>query len=269
MSWFQRNWRDLLSSLLVLGLLAAVYLLPPDTALQQVRKAGVLRVCVPSSYPPLVTGDPARPGVDIEVLREVAEQLDVRLLPVTNTNMGRDFNPRNWRVTRAQCSVLAGGVVASDLTRSFLDTTTPYLETGWALVGPELPDSLAGVPVGFHAGISGLDRIALSRYLRAEGADVHIMNGVAALTEALVKNEVQVGVTETIQARQLASTQGWQVAWLPGELPREQVSFGLWKGDLTLKRGIQKALAQLKSNGKLQEIFAEYDLIVLPEEPLH
>lgn len=265
MNWFQRNWRDLFNVLIVLSLLAAVYLLPPDTALQQVRQAGVLRVCVPSSYPPLVTGDPTRPGVDIEVLREVAALLDVRLLPVTNTKMGRDFNPRNWRVTRAQCSVLAGGVVASVETRSFLDTTAPYLETGWALVGPVLPTSLSGVSVGFQAGISGLDRIALSRYLREEGAAVRIMNSVAELEEALGTGTVKAGVTEAIQARQLAGAKGWLVGWLPGSLPREQLSFGLWKGDLTLKRAIQKAVAKLEASGRLQEVFEAYDLKALPD----
>ena len=53
----------------VFGLLGAVYLLPPDTALQQVRAAGALRVCLPPSYPPLVTGDPSAPGIDVELLQ--------------------------------------------------------------------------------------------------------------------------------------------------------------------------------------------------------
>ena len=47
---------------LIFGLLGAVYLLPPDTSLGEVRKAGVLRACMPPSYPPLVTGDSDAPG---------------------------------------------------------------------------------------------------------------------------------------------------------------------------------------------------------------
>ena len=53
--------RDVISFAGVFGLLGAVYLLPPDTALQQVHAAGTLRVCMPPSYPPLVTGDPSAP----------------------------------------------------------------------------------------------------------------------------------------------------------------------------------------------------------------
>ena len=51
--------RDVITFAGVFGLLGAVYLLPPDTSLRQVRAAGALRVCLPPSYPPLVTGDPA------------------------------------------------------------------------------------------------------------------------------------------------------------------------------------------------------------------
>jgi ABC-type amino acid transport substrate-binding protein len=107
------KWRMVGSYVLIFGLLAAVNLLPPDTSLSEVRAAGVLRACLPAAYPPLVTGDPAAPGIDVELLRELAKNMDLRLVVSTNAAMGRDFNPRNWHITRAQCDVLAGGVVAS------------------------------------------------------------------------------------------------------------------------------------------------------------
>ena len=34
---------------LIFGLLAGVYALPPDTSLSEVRKSGLLRVCMPPS----------------------------------------------------------------------------------------------------------------------------------------------------------------------------------------------------------------------------
>lgn len=263
MRWFLRNRKDFTYIALLLALLGGVYLLPPDTALKLVRESGVLRVCVPSAYPPLVTGDAEAPGVDIEILRQVADDMGVRLLPVTNSNMGRDFNPRNWRVTRAQCAVLAGGVVATDLTRSFLDTTSPYLETGWALIAPGEPASLEGLRVGFHAGISGLDRISLSRFLREHGAQVSIMGSKNELVAALAAGDVQAGVSEAILAQQVAGENGWQAFRLSDELTQAPVSFGLWKGDLTLKRALQASLAKLRASGELDAIFEKYNLNTL------
>src|ERR1700722_18878908 len=123
------SWRgDLITVAGMAALFVIIYLLPPDTSLSQVKQAGILRVCVPTLYPPLVTGKPDAPGFDIEFLQAIAKRLDVRLTINTNRAMGRDFNPRNWNVTRPQCQLMAGGVVGSDTTRSFLDTTPPHLQ---------------------------------------------------------------------------------------------------------------------------------------------
>src|SRR5690606_30818323 len=74
--------------------------LPPDTPLREVQQRGSLRVCVPVSYPPLVSGgDPDRPGIDIELVRELASRLALTVRFNENSAIGRDFNPRNWRVT--------------------------------------------------------------------------------------------------------------------------------------------------------------------------
>jgi polar amino acid transport system substrate-binding protein len=100
------RWRaDLATIAGVIALFAVLNLLPSDTALSELRRAGILRVCVPTLYPPLVTGRPDAPGYDIEFAQAIAARLDVRLLFNANPAMGRDFNPRNWNVTRAQCEI--------------------------------------------------------------------------------------------------------------------------------------------------------------------
>ena len=122
---------------LIFGLLGAVYLLPPDTSLGEVRKAGVLRACMPPSYPPLVTGDRDAPGIDVEMLQALAKNLGVSLIISSNPAIGQDFNPRNWHVTRAQCEVLGGGVVASPLTKSFLETSRALRADRLGARGPD------------------------------------------------------------------------------------------------------------------------------------
>jgi polar amino acid transport system substrate-binding protein/cystine transport system substrate-binding protein/membrane-bound lytic murein transglycosylase F len=172
--------------------------------------------------------------------------------------MGRDFNPRNWNVTRAQCQMLAGGVVASDLTRSFLDTTPPHLQTGWALVAAQLPAGLEGAKLGFYAGLAGLDRIALSRFLQAQKGRVEIVASAEALTDGLRSGRFDAGLSEALMARQIAGTLGMQVAWLPESLGRYPVAFGLWKGDLTLKRRLVDVIDDLNRDGLTRELARRY-----------
>lgn len=251
---------DLISIAAIVALLGAVYLLPPDTSLARVREAGVLRACVPDEQPPLVTRSDDQPGIDVEILRLVALELDLRLSLVTNSSIGRDFNPRNWRVTRAQCEVIGGGVVASDTTRSFLETTPPHAETGWAIVIPGELDSLQGTRVAFFAGVTGLDRIALSRFLRSTGADVAPVRDSDALVSSIDSGDVDAGITEALRARTLAHDGIWSVQWLPEELGRFDVAFGLWKGDLSLKRAVSGAIRRLLERGDISRIISEYEL---------
>ncbi len=250
--------RDLGGLAVVIALLLAVTFLPPDTSLSEVEANDAIRACVPRSYPPLVTGDPDRPGIDIEILRAVADHLGVDLLLDPNDAMGRDFNPRNWAINRGRCQILAGGVVDSTLTRSFLDIGPPYAETGWAIVAPAPLEDIGGRTIGALTLVSGLDRIGLSSYLRREDVAVRIVRNAEALVDGIAGGEFDAGITEALLAGGIAADNDWWVAYMPGELARHNLVFGLWKGDLTLKREIVEAFRQLESDGTLDGILERY-----------
>ncbi len=250
--------RDLVTVAATVGLLGLVAFLPPDTSYSEVRSIGLLKICAPASYPPLVTGDPTRPGLDIELLTAVAERLGLRVLINTNPAIGRDFNPRAWRVTRAQCQVIAGGVITSPQTRSFMETVLPHAETGWvALSVTPLPD-LAGKRVAVLPGVSGLDRVALSSYLRSAGATVSIARDRAAVAADLTSGAIEAAVTESLLAATLAQGRELVTTELPEALGRYDVAFGLWKGDLTLKRAMTSAYAALEREGVVATIRGRY-----------
>jgi ABC-type amino acid transport substrate-binding protein len=261
---FLRNDWALLGALVIPLLL--VNLLPPDTSLQQVRQEGVLAVCVPQDYPPLSTPEKSQRGIDVELVQVIAQQMGLRLKLNPNAAMGRDINPRNWRVTRSQCQVLAGGVVDSEVTRGFLERSPAYLETGWALIYPQTVTSLRGQRVGFYGGISGLDRIALGQFLRAQGAEVVNVASEAAFEAELEAGRFAAGVGESLLLRALGGKNGWKVEWLPEELGRYPLVLGLWKGDLTLKRALVEAIHIAQSSGKLEQILSRYKLAEIAPE---
>jgi polar amino acid transport system substrate-binding protein/cystine transport system substrate-binding protein/membrane-bound lytic murein transglycosylase F len=250
--------RDVVTFAGVFGLLGAVYLLPPDTSLRAVRAAGTLRVCLPPSYPPLVTGDAAAPGIDVELLQAIARELGVRLVTVPNAAMGRDFNPRAWRITRAQCEVLAGGVVGSPATRSFLDTTPSYATTGWAWLAPRPVASLESRRVGILVGVSGLDRVALAAWLRAAKVPATVVVDTDELVRGLKDGRFDAAITERLLADEIAAPLAWPVGWMPAGLQRYPVVLGLWKGDLTLKRAIVAAMTRIEASGELAALMAQY-----------
>lgn len=248
---------------LVIGLLLMVGLLPPDTSLSEIRKIGTLKACVPTTYPPLVTGDPAKPGIDVEILTALAGQIGVNLQITHNDAIGRDFNPRNWAITRANCQVLAGGVVDSVMTRSFLDTGPAYAVSGWALIAPKPVAQIDGLSIGALTAISGLNRIDLSRYLASHGVKVRVVPNSQALIDGIGGGTLDAGVTEALMAGGIAAQNGWWAAPLPPELARHNLVFGLWKGDLTLKRKVDDAFVQLRADGTLARILQSYGVAAI------
>lgn len=253
---------DLLSLILVFGLMGAVYLLPPDTSLAEVQRTGNLKVCIPPNYEPLVTGDANEPGYDVSLLQELAKRMDLRLSLTRNPQMGRDFNPRNWRVTRAQCEILAGGVVTSVATQSLLETLSTDVATGWAVVLKPGGSLESGMRVGVLPGLGGLDRLGLSGHLRSNGAQGVLRPDLEALEAGLVRDELDAVVTEALGAGKLIQRHpDWQIAWLGDSLDRFSLGIGLWKGDLTLKRAVVDALSSMRSDGTLEALQQRYGIV--------
>lgn len=261
--------KDMAALALGIALLGGVYLLAPDTSFSEAKKAGLITACIPASYPPLVTGNDDAPGIDIELLEELAGRLGLRLRLQTVVTMGKDLDPRNWGVSRARCQLLAGGVVLSPLTQSFLDSTPPHLATGWSIISAAPEVSLGGKTVGVFVGLTGLDRTGLSSHLRQAGAKITLLRSTEALMDALAAGTIDLAVTESLVARQLAydSEGDYGVSWLSEDMGRYPIGLGLWKGDLTLKRELVAALGQLEKEGFIEALQEKYRIAPISEAP--
>ncbi|HWU16386.1 MAG TPA: transporter substrate-binding domain-containing protein [Devosia sp.] len=246
----------------IAALLTAISFLPPDTSLSDRQKAGVLKVCVPPSYPPLITGNPAEPGFDAELVAAIAAELGLRLTLNTLPAIGQDFNPRNWFLTRAQCDVVAGGVADTIQTRGFLQTIPTDAETGWVGISPNGAMPPSGSVVGVLPGTSGLDRVALSGWLRQQGLRAQLMRSPDQLRTALTTGAIAAGVTERFVAGTIdLEENSFRLFWLPESIfPYYRMALGLWKGDQTLKRAIANALDRLEKTGALAGLRERYGL---------
>ena len=241
------------------ALLFALTFLPPDNSLADVQKSGVLRVCVPESMPPLVTNETSAPGYDLAMLDLIAKDLGVRLAINRNAAIGADFNPRNWRLTRAQCQIIAGGVVDNAATRGFLELLPTGLKTGWAVASANDMLSQGGGVLGVFPGPTALDRLALTRYLRAKNIRVLSASSVSHLEEMLKSGEVDGIISDrlTLSAMDL---QDVEIAWVSEtELGVFDLAFGLWKGDATLLRAVRKSEENLVQTGLAEMLARQYD----------
>jgi len=246
---------------LIAVLLVAVSFLPPDNSLAEVQGTGALKLCVPESYPPLVQADPAAPGFDVELARLIAEELGVRLVVNVMPSIGRDFNPRNWGLTRAQCNMIAGGVADTVQTRNFLQTLPTPAETGWVGLSAGGATPAAGGTWAVWPGTSGLDRLALSGWLRETGVRARLVQSPAELRQLLESGEVDGAIMERFASTTIAMGDGYQLFWLPVDgFGRFRMAFGLWKGDQTLYRAVRAAMEKLDQSSAVYFIGSRYGL---------
>ncbi|KKB80609.1 hypothetical protein VW29_16490 [Devosia limi DSM 17137] len=261
MTW--SRWRAGLVNIAAVSLLlVAVSFLPPDTSLRDVQRSGVLKVCVPPTFPPLVTGNATDPGFDVELVQHIADSLGLRLALNPLAAMGSDFNPRNWLLTRAQCDMIAGGLADTLQNRGFLQMLPTGVETGWVVVsrGGTLP--AAGATVAVLPATSGFARVALSSWLRGRGWQVQRAANPAALLESVADDQASIGITERfLISTGDAAERGLSVAWLTEEgFARNQMALGLWKGDQTLWRAVNGVVDAMKADGSLEALRHRYGL---------
>lgn len=257
---------NLVRLVLLLGLVAAASFLPPDTSLRRVKEAGLLRVCVPVNYPPLVTGDMQMPGLDVELVRAIAEKLNVRTFLAVSPAIGSSYDPRSWNVTRSQCQVLAGGTVDTVTTRSFLQVTPNYLTTGWALVTADGSDLREGMRIAVYFSNVNFNRIELSRFLRERRVEAAPVRSVEQAERALASGEVEGLLMEALTASQVVERNEWEMELVSDELSNYPIVLGLWKGDITLKRAVVGAIDELETSGQLDRLRDRYGLRELEAE---
>lgn len=244
----------------VVALLIGASFVPPDTSLADRKDAGVLKLCVPQSFPPLVTGNPEAPGYDVELAGAIADQMALRLQVNTLPSIGRDYNPRNWSLTRAQCDMIGGGVADSEQTRSFLQTIPTQGRTGWIGISSTGTMPEAGGIVAVLPGSAGLNRVALSTWLRGQGLRAQLVRSPAELTQALESGVAAAAVTERFLAAGLdLDANAFRPFWLEAQgFAPVSLALGMWKGDQTLKGAVDQAVARLEETGEIEQLRTRY-----------
>ena len=256
-------WRAAVINLVVVvALLVAVSFLPPDTSLASRQAAGSLMLCVPPSYPPLVTGDADKPGYEVELGDAVAEALGLKLVVNVLPSIGKDFNPRNWFLTRAQCDMVGGGVADTVQTRSFMQTVPTAVRTGWIGISPSGAMPPAGSVVAVLPGTSGLNRVSLSSWLRGRQVRAQLVRSPAELSQMLRSGAAAAGVTERfVEGRLDLDPAAFPVFSLDeAQFPSYPMALGMWKGDQTLKRAVENAVRRLEQSGALANLQERYGM---------
>jgi|GEM_PF-2277574 len=251
--------RAMLPLALSFAVVLGVNFLPSDTALEDINAAGRITVCAPRDMGLLATRDAARPGFEIELIEEVARRSGWRVAVTRNVAMGREFNPGNWRISRATCRILVGGMRDNAWSKSLLELGEPYLSSSWVWVAPP---GAAWPPqeTVFSPGVFALDRAPLGTYLRENGIKVAPVKTPDELVEALHAGQLANAITDSTTATFLAQNHDLTVSPLPEGPAPTDLSFGVWKGDTSLRLHIDYVIDQMRNDDFIEGLRDKYGM---------
>ncbi|RTL32027.1 MAG: transporter substrate-binding domain-containing protein [Rhodocyclaceae bacterium] len=228
---------------------------------------GPLTICLAEANPPFSASSLPDGGIDAELARAVARQLgrEVRLQWVTIPNRGGLGKALAQNLAGGACALFAGipesGGPNEELAEKRLAASTPYLETGYVLVG-------ARTQIRKLDDARRLGRIGV---VTATPADLYLFqqhlhrvpygnNG--ALLAALADGSVDAAALwqpALAEARRLGQASASDGLALP-EAGRTRFVFALRRSDPALLADVNAAVDSLHSDGRLAAILRAHGL---------
>ena len=215
---------------------------------------GTLTVGTDTPFPPFEIGQPPDiSGYDIEVMDAIAAQLE--LTPeYVDTGFGTIFRD----VAQGQFDTVAAASTITKGRENTVDFSDPYYEAQQALLVPEgsdiaSPADLSGVIVGAQDGTTG------EAYANDEtdaGEVRGFPEGPNAIT-ALVNGQVDaVVIDQPVAVDAVEKQEGVAIA---AEIPTEELyGFAVAPDNDALREAINEALAMLKEDDTIQELYQKY-----------
>lgn len=193
-------------------------------------------------------------GADVDIAKAIAEKLG-KTLEITNI----DFDAALTGAATGKYDVAIAGVTATDERRQNMGFTDDYYTASQAIIvmaGSEIKTAadLEGKTISCQEGTTGEQFLLDNKY-----AVQSFKTGAEAIS-ALTANKVDAVVIDNAVAKALSEKQDGKTVVLDEALTEEAYAIVTKLGNDELITEINKALADLKTEGKLAEIFEKYDL---------
>jgi len=220
--------------------------------------SGALTVCSDMPYAPFEFEKDGKPtGFDIDLVREVADELDAELDVI---DVSFDDITSGTSLNNDVCDLAISAMTITGERARVLDFSSPYFDAKQALITPRgsgldtLPE-LAGMRVGAQKETTG------ETYLKdfaPTTTQIVTFDDAAGLEAALAAGSLDAAMLDnTVSGQFVSSNRSLKLAreFETGE----QYGIAVKKdGNIPLLRTINSTLAELRENGTYDEIFATY-----------
>jgi polar amino acid transport system substrate-binding protein len=231
-----------------------------DGSLAAVKAKGTLVLGLDDSFPPMGFRDESNQivGYDIDVAREVAKRLGVKLAP-----QAIDWNAKEAELGTGKIDCIWNGFTITAEREKAMLFSKPYLRNAQVVVvrkdsGFTTLASLKGKEVGLQAGSSAADALGAAKDFKASLKEVvEFKDNLTALMDLEIKG-VDAVVMDLIVANDNIKRSGKPYVVLKETLAPEVFGVGFRKGDVALRDAVQGALDAMAKDGTLAKITVKW-----------
>ncbi len=224
-----------------------------DTSLEKIKSAGKLTVGVDDSYPPMEFRNEKNElvGFDIDLGNEIGKKLGVKV----------EFMPTDWNgiilaLKSGKFNVIISSLSMTDERKKEIDFAGPYLEGGQIIAvkksntGIKSSVDLNNKIVGCQLGSTGEEAAVKLKQIKElkkydKGTEAFHDLSIGRLDAVIIDGQV---------GGYYNKKDGDAFKILDEKLTKEPEGIGLKKEDKELKKGLEKALDELKSDGTLSKL---------------
>lgn len=215
----------------------------------------VLTVATNAEFPPFeyLEGE-EMVGAEIDMIKAIAEKLGYEL-EISNI----DFDATLTGAATGKYDLAVSGITATDERRKNMNFSEAYYKASQAIIVTadseiKVAADLEGKTVSCQEGTTG------EQYLLDNGYTVKAFKTGSEAITALVTDKVDAVVIDDAVAKALSAEQDGKTVVLEEALTKEEYAIALKLGNDELTAEIDSAIAELKADGTLKEIFESYDL---------
>ena len=229
-----------------------------DDSLSKVTESGRLVLGFDGAFPPMgfVDDEGVTVGFDIDVAEEVCARLGVEL--VTEII---DWGTKEIALNEGKVDCIWNGFSVTPARAETMCLSEDYMKNSMILVVPGDSDiqgtsDLTDKRVGLQAGSTAMDCIRTSEL--ADKVFPVEFDTVTGVIRGLKKGEVDVILVDSTAAYYFLFSSEEQYYMLPDSLGEEDYAIAFRKNDVKLRDRIQEILREMKADGTLGRISAEW-----------
>ena len=220
-----------------------------------VANDGVLTMATNAEFPPFEYLEGTEiVGADVDMAKALAEKLGLEL-EITNI----DFDAALTGAATGKYDVAIAGITATDERKNNMNFSDDYYTASQAIIVTSESDiagkdDLAGKVIACQEGTTG------EQFLLDNEYEIQSFKTGSEAVSALTTGKVDAVVIDNAVAKALSEQQNGATVVLDEALTEEAYAIALQLGNDDLTAKINDALAELKADGTLAEIFEKYDL---------